>query len=238
MAPIAKTDKITRILTLYHQLLNGQHINKALFSWEHGINERSFDRDIEDLRLFLSEIYSPSEVQFDRDTGTYFLTGDRPIALERMEATIIAKIMLDSKVLREDELHGLYNSLLNTAMSKDATAINRYLQHDAKNYHSNTKTALLKTVGDLYSAIENGVDIQIAVRSDSISEQLTIISPLEIKIKNSVFLLIAAINMDISKVTCYPIEQIDNFTILKTTYARHLQKQYYEKMYNELDESN
>ena len=71
MEHLFKTDKITRILMLYHQLVNGQHINKTLFSWEHGINERSFDRDIEDLRLFLSEIYSAREIQYNKETGTY-----------------------------------------------------------------------------------------------------------------------------------------------------------------------
>ena len=41
---------------LYHQLLNGEHIDKAAFSLEHNIMERSFDRDIEDIRLFLISV--------------------------------------------------------------------------------------------------------------------------------------------------------------------------------------
>lgn len=51
---------------LYHQLLNGEHIDKAAFSLEHNITERSFDRDIEDIRLFLSEIFSSNELLFDK----------------------------------------------------------------------------------------------------------------------------------------------------------------------------
>ena len=61
-----KCDKITRILILYKQLCDGVEVDKASFCIEHGISERSFDRDIEDIRLFLNEIYSGDDVIYDK----------------------------------------------------------------------------------------------------------------------------------------------------------------------------
>lgn len=46
------TDKVTRILMLYQQLLNGNIVKKATFALEHQITERTFERDIDDIRLF------------------------------------------------------------------------------------------------------------------------------------------------------------------------------------------
>lgn len=71
-------DKATRVLILYHQLLSGQMIDKVTYSLEHGINERTFDRDIETIRLFLKDIYSGDQVLFIQENNTYYLSGKRP----------------------------------------------------------------------------------------------------------------------------------------------------------------
>lgn len=69
MSSVSKTDKITRVLMMYHQLMNGEYIDKSWFALEHGVNERSIDRDIEDVRLFLSEIYSSRELVFNKEAS-------------------------------------------------------------------------------------------------------------------------------------------------------------------------
>lgn len=66
-------DKITRILMLYSKLMQGEIINKTRFCLETECRSRSFDRDIEDIRLYLSESYSASELRYDRREGGIFL---------------------------------------------------------------------------------------------------------------------------------------------------------------------
>lgn len=150
----SKTDKITRILILYHKLLNGEHIDKAAFSLEHNITERSFDRDVEDIRLFLSEIFSSSELLFDKISGTYYLTGEQPQYIDRMEAVTIGRILLSSTSLRYDEMMGLLHVLLTTVSDEDAKAIRDYLRQEVKEYTSSVATAILKLLGDLYAVIQ------------------------------------------------------------------------------------
>ncbi|MBQ3217003.1 MAG: hypothetical protein IJB35_04205 [Oscillospiraceae bacterium] len=67
-----KTDKVTRVLILYHQLMHGAAVNEAWFCMEHGIDRRSFDRDIEDIRLFLSVIFVSKELRYDKINNVYF----------------------------------------------------------------------------------------------------------------------------------------------------------------------
>lgn len=44
-------DKVSRILRLFHSLIQGQKLNKADFAKSNNISERSVDRDIEDIPL-------------------------------------------------------------------------------------------------------------------------------------------------------------------------------------------
>ncbi len=51
-----KIDKIERVLGLYTKLMNGSLINKAEEANYYGVNERSIQRDIDDIRIFLNLI--------------------------------------------------------------------------------------------------------------------------------------------------------------------------------------
>ena len=229
MIDSTKTDKNTRILKLYHQLINGQYVDKSLFSWENGINERSFDRDIEDLRLFLSEIHTSRELLYDKINNVYYLTGDTPVFMERMDAAVIAKILLESHVLRDDEIMGLFDALLKTTVPKDATAIKDYLKHDALQYQSDIKVPIMKLLGDIYAVIDSGTDIELTIHTIERDSYTIKVSPLEISMKDGHFYLIAAENKSISDISQFLIEDIECFTTLPTTYAEQLQYQYHSR---------
>ena len=66
-------DKITRLLLLYSRLISGEKVNKKSFCNEVQCLPRSFDRDIEDIRLFLSELYISDELVYSRTSNAYFL---------------------------------------------------------------------------------------------------------------------------------------------------------------------
>lgn len=63
---MASIDKVTRILMMYSRLLEGGKIYKKTFRADMEINRRTFDRDIEDIRLFLSEAYVGYDLVYDR----------------------------------------------------------------------------------------------------------------------------------------------------------------------------
>ena len=109
-----RTGKATRVLMLYQRLLKGELVDKITYSLEYGVNERTFDRDIEEIRMFLSETYSSDELLFDRETNTYYLTGRRPQYIDRMDATVISKILLESKAFCTVEMQGLIDTILST----------------------------------------------------------------------------------------------------------------------------
>lgn len=48
-----KNGKIERVLGIYTKLLNGYIVNKAAEANEYGVNERSIQRDVDDIRNYL-----------------------------------------------------------------------------------------------------------------------------------------------------------------------------------------
>lgn len=223
-----KMDKATRVLILYHQLLSGQVIDKVTYSLEHDINERTFDRDIETVRLFLRDIYSGEQVLFDRESNTYYLSGKRPKYIDRMDATAISKILLESKMLRKDEMNGLINTVLSSVTPHDAKVIDEYLSMDIRGYSSQTQNAVLKFVGDLYAMLKAGYDIAVTVENNDDQAEVLNVSPLEIVGVDSVFYLIAAQNYSIKSVIRISIDKIVSFKSLQTTFALTLKEKYYK----------
>ena len=57
-----KRDKIERVLGIYTKLLNGHVIDKSAESVNYGVNERSIQRDIDDIRNYLEEDGERSDV--------------------------------------------------------------------------------------------------------------------------------------------------------------------------------
>ncbi len=64
-------DKVTRVLLLYSKLAQGQKIRKDTFCSETDSTPRSFDRDIQDIRLYLSETFQVDELIYSRRDNAY-----------------------------------------------------------------------------------------------------------------------------------------------------------------------
>lgn len=210
---VSKTDKNTRVLMLYHSLLNGEHIDKQTFILSHSINERTFDRDIESLRLFLSEMYSPDELLYDRDTKTYYLSGHKAEYMDRTEATILMKVLLNSKVFRTDEMEGLVQSILSVVKRNDKTALMHMFQDEKTSYQSDMNVPIVKLIADLYYSIDKGFKIEIQTTNiDNLDKSEHVkMMPKRIILRDSRFYLIGRelsepkreIEIPVSTITCF-----------------------------------
>lgn len=223
---MGQTDKITRVLSLYTQLLNGNPVDKVWFSMEHNITERSFDRDVEDIRLFLCESFSGAELVFDRTDGKYHLTGERPAFLDRLCVEAILKVLLSSGAFRRDEMEGLADSLLSTASPADRKRISQVLQNDRENYRTETKNAIMKILGDLYEVLNTGRDVLLYFTPGKQELQSQWAAPLEIRFQDGVFSLLAALDPRMERIETIPLDIVDSFKTLGTMYSAELRKKY------------
>jgi len=111
-------DKVTRILFLYRSLMKGALVYKSSFCQNYGISNRSFDRDIQDIRLFLSESFSNMELVFDETRRGYYLKNldiKREIGIG--ETYILTKLLLGSCHLRTDDREEIIKIMLSQLSS-------------------------------------------------------------------------------------------------------------------------
>lgn len=147
-------DKTTRVLLLYAKLIQGEKINKLSFCMETDSLPRTFDRDIEDIRLYLSELFCNEELIYDRQENIYYLSGAERKTLETMEYLLIERVLLDTGVLRTDEMDGLLTHLASNV--EDASKM-KFREKDCIDQYEEPlhKKAILKMHGDLIIMITN-----------------------------------------------------------------------------------
>ena len=175
-------DKITRMLILYSSLINGEEINKTIFCFENDCSPRSFDRDIEDIRLFLSESFSVLELNYNRVNNTYYIKGAEMQRLEVMEYLFVEKILQDTSILRNDEFGVLKQHLLmhTRDSSKILTSHNKdYTLYKPPEHNK----ALLKIHGDLELAIRNQKYIRLVYHDDTGIKHICDVTPCTIRYK-------------------------------------------------------
>lgn len=153
-------DKVTRLLLLYSKLIQGERVGKLRFCMETNSLPRTFDRDIEDIRLYLSETYDHRELTYNRQENTYFLTDVPTRSLERMEYLFLERVLLDTRILRLDEMEVLLSHLAEHTETSFAMKLQE--KEVMKQYEEPIhQKAILKMHRDLVEVIETKAVIKI-----------------------------------------------------------------------------
>lgn len=112
-----RTSKNNRILDIYVRLCENGVINKSIEAERFGVDERSIQRDIDDIRAFLSERASGSssddmEVVYDRIEKGFKMKGGKSSAMTNSEIFAVAKILLESRAFTKKELNDILSKLI------------------------------------------------------------------------------------------------------------------------------
>lgn len=225
---MTKTDKITRILMLYQRLIQGEHINKKSFSIEHSINERSVDRDIEDLRLFLSEIYSTHELLFDKISNSYYLTGCYDNEITGIELMALLKILMSSRAFINEEMEGILAGIMGLVSRQNQKQLIDVVKNELDNYKSPVHNkAILKLQWDLNKCILNQKKIEITYYKQSKEKVKRIVSPISVIFSEYYFYLVAFIdghNYDFP--AFFRVDRIECFNVFDEIYSKSLYEKY------------
>lgn len=147
-------DKVTRILFLYSSLMKGALVSKRTSCANFDISPRSFDRDIQDIRLFLSESFSNMELIFDEERQGYCIKNlniKREIGIG--ETYILTKLLLDSCQLRTDDREEIVKIMLSQLSAGEKRRVIPVLSHSPAIVPCLGK-ASVKLVEDLLLSIE------------------------------------------------------------------------------------
>lgn len=204
-------DKITRTLLLYSKLLKGETVNKTVFCLETDSLPRSFDRDIEDVRLFLSETYDHRELVYDRNAKQYYLTEQPTPPLDATEISLILQLFHDTRILSQSEFLRFTENLCENVRK------NQNIKVFAENLKANYvkpphNRSILKIHSDLQKVIEEKWLICLRYFPENEQEEKIEIIPCAIKFQDNQ-LFLAAIPINDEKSVLYRVDWIDSFLI-------------------------
>ena len=113
---MSKKSKYDRILSLYSALSAGSVINKSKTAMEFGVNERTIQRDIDDIRAFLEDntfgIDFGKQIVYDRTRNGYRMQEPGELGLTNSEILAVCKILLESRTLAKDEMMPIIDKLM------------------------------------------------------------------------------------------------------------------------------
>lgn len=117
-----KSDKIERVLGIYTKLMNGYLVRKAEEAANYGVNERSIQRDIDDIRNYLEadgeRVGCINSVIYDRIGKGYRLEQIYKMKFSNSEVLALCKILLDSRAFTKKEMMGMLDKLIACCVPK------------------------------------------------------------------------------------------------------------------------
>ena len=215
--------KTFRLLNLYERLNRGEVINKKDFANAFDISEKSVQRDIEDLRIYLSECYENGDgitVEYSYEKNGYHLVKKEKEFLTNEEILGITKILLESRAYNKEELETMIDKLVLQATPSARMNIKEMILNEKFHYIPlKHNKPLLNTIWELSENIYNKTLIEFDyVRKDGVTSHRTV-KPLSIMFSEYYFYLIAWMADDSKD---YPtVFRIDRMTNVKTNGERY-----------------
>ncbi len=105
--------KIERIISMYNRLADGEILVKADEAVRYGVNERTIQRDLDDIRAyFADDRASDRELVYDWTRKGYVLAQKTSTSLTNSEILTVCKILLESRSLVKEEMYPIIDKLL------------------------------------------------------------------------------------------------------------------------------
>lgn len=154
-----KSDKIERVLDIYTKLINGYLVNKKEEALKYGVNERSIQRDIDDIRNYLEnnamDVGCINSVIYDYIDKGYRLEKIYTMKFLNSEVLAICKILLDSRAFTKEEMTNMLHKIISCCVPKSnqklvTDLISNELFHYVEPRH---KTKFIDMMWDIGQAI-------------------------------------------------------------------------------------
>lgn len=104
--------QLKRVLDLYRKFEDGQVINKYEEAERYGVSDRTIQRDIDDLRVYMQEKEGSTEtIEYKRDKKGYMVVNSDEGALTNSEIFAVCKILLESRSMVREEMEPIIDKL-------------------------------------------------------------------------------------------------------------------------------
>ncbi len=127
-----KTDKLFRLLQMHECLSKGEKIVKDNTIADFGIPSKTFQRDIDSLRLYYTE-RGGGELVYDRKDNCYRLKA-KSIKLTKEEVLAICKVLIESRAFNQTEFNEIIGKLLQQCEAAEGMVVKSLIANEQVNY--------------------------------------------------------------------------------------------------------
>lgn len=205
-----------RLLIMYEMLNKGEVIRKADLATQYGVTEKTIQRDIEDLRAYLSVTHFDEgevSIEYDKRSLGYSLVRMEREWFTNEEVLALCKILLESRAFCKEEVGGLVTKLLAQVTPHDLKKVEELIRNEQFYYvplrHGKK---LLSTIWELSQYITKHEVVQVVYSRQDGTEREHEVKPVAIMFSEYYFYLIAYM-ADGSKdfPTVFRIDRISSF---------------------------
>lgn len=237
--------KTERIISISQRVARGEVINKAEEARRFGVNERSIQRDLDDIRTYYAqEPEFNRELKYDRARKGYLLVQDSRQSLTNSEILTVCKILLESRSLVKEEMYPIIDKLVASCVpSQNKELVTSLIANEKFHYlepHHGKK--FVENMWDIGSAVKEQRLLRVTYRKLKETEPVTrLLQPVGIMFSEFYFYLAAFICPDEHYPdavrhpfpTLYRIDRIDAFELLdehfRVPYAERFQEGEFRK---------
>lgn len=228
-----KNARMDRILGMYTTLMEGSFLYKAQEAEKYGVSTRTIQRDIEDIRNFLSQNAKDTgalnTVEYDRTKEAYCLVRASQKKFTNSEILAICKILLDSRAFTKKEMDSMLQRLVDCCAKPENYKLIRELIQNEQFYYvpPQHNTVFIDTMWKIGEAIKKCCYIEIAYQKMKGQELVKRkLKPVSILFSEFYFYMAAFIDeadevrehfdvLNDAFPTIYRIDRIKSLTVLK-----------------------
>lgn len=149
-------NKALRVLSMYQKLMNNQIVNKAEEAAAYGVNSRTIQRNIDDIRGFLETTDSAGiskQIVYDQKERGYRLEEVYDENLTTGEALDVCKILIDSRAFPKDKMKKLIYQIVGSSVPEPEQKhiyelVNNELFHYIEPRHKTDCSEMLWQIGE------------------------------------------------------------------------------------------
>lgn len=233
-------EKTYRMINIYEALEKGELVNKKTLSDKFKVDERTIQRDIDDLRGYLTDFYQDDVdlyIEYDRTKKGYSLKRKDANYLTDEEILAVSKVLLESRAFTEQEMNLLLDKLVLQSSAITRNSIKEVIANERFHFVPlNNSKPLLKKIWELSSAVRKKRKIELEY--SKLYEEKGIkrkINPVGIIFSEFYFYLIAYVDgLNYEFPAIYRIDRIEKYEILDEDFVIEEKDRFEEGEYRKL----
>lgn len=208
-------NKSFRLLNIFERLNRGESVNKDNLASEYNVSLKTIQRDIDDIRAYLSETHfneSEISIKYDKGKNSYYLVRLEREWMTNVEALSICKILLESRAFKKNEIMNLTDKLIMQISPTDRNVIREIIGSELVNYvplqHGKP---LMNTIWEISKYIISQNIISFRYTRQDGTSSIKSVKPVSVMFSEFYFYLVAfSEDKEITHPIIYRIDRMEN----------------------------